>query len=945
MTKDKKELETHRQQQIKKAAAELLHEQMRLTKYLRNHQTKTQDIVSSLSYRLGYTLTYPIRKIVDSLKGKSTPLFHQLKSGEPFLKAYDKNVNQILRLVSGNSQLLPTDSQNSIEGYLDGLSDGVLKGWYRNVHNPFVRLELQVFHKEQIVAKTFCDLYRLDLAQQKIGDGHYGFELNLKDGQKIAEGEITLKLKNGPVLSTYRLQNGVIETIREYELKSTHHSTVGDYKKYDFTFEGLQKDCVCGWIINTAQPEDKVKLILFEEDKFIKSAKANEYRSDVEFVGKGDGKFGFRIKIPYEKLTNQSKLFKVFTEDSVYLGEVAWDANLYKKQLSIHPFKPNKTLYLPIDDGLSKLVLEPLDFKTAVHVHVFYVDVFERICEFLKNIPNSFDLLVSISQDIRSDIDKVINKANLQAKVIIKKVPNRGRDIAPMIVEFGKQLLTYDLALHLHTKKTAHNKNLGELWMLHILKSLLSDQLYLNHIFKLFKYDDKLGLVSPTLIDDLIPFYNWGENHQLATKLFKQIKLNTQILPNEDEAIEFPAGTMFWFRPKALDKLLTSQLNYTSFPKEPIEADGTIAHAIERCVYYIAKQNSYNYLTVEPLKPKPFISKDILISIIIPVYNAKKWLSGAVQSIVTQKAFLANYEIILVDNNSTDGCDGLCKQFAYLYPQIQYYTEVKKGAGNARNLGLKNAKGAYIFFLDADDLIGNTSLQALADKAIHSDAELIVSPLVIFDERQFKEASPYAYTIHQNTLDMRKLKTKKADEVEEKLLYALFSDFGPCAKLYKRSFIEENDLFFPENTNYEDNIFIYNVYLKVNKIEICGSPTYYYRKFQEEKGITQSTSADENSLIEQCVIIKKLQQLAQQKSNKNLGIFVDASFIKKLYWFFNVLDKLPPTNSLFYNYLKEILNKIPNSIIEQEGMQYVSFFKTIRKGDYPKAKSIFSSIK
>jgi len=138
-------------------------------------------------------------------------LFHQLKSGEPFLEAYEKNVDKILRLISGNSKLLPTSTQNSIEGYLDHLLDGILKGWFRNVHNPFVRLELQVHHEQQVVAKTFCDVYRLDLAQQKIGDGHYGFELNLKAIQKQYEGEITLKLKNGPVLSTYRLHNGLIE--------------------------------------------------------------------------------------------------------------------------------------------------------------------------------------------------------------------------------------------------------------------------------------------------------------------------------------------------------------------------------------------------------------------------------------------------------------------------------------------------------------------------------------------------------------------------------------------------------------------------------------------------------------------------------------------------------------------------------------------------------------
>jgi len=928
---DHKELEAHRQQQINKAVAELVHEQMRISKYVRAHQNNTQEIVHSLSYKLGYALTYPIRKILDSFKGKSTTLFHQLKSGEPYLEAYENKVSKILQSFSGSSAFLPAGIKNSIQGYLDGLDKGVLKGWYRDIANPINRIELQLYHNQKIIENIVCDIYRLDLAQQKIGDGHYGFELNLKDVSTKYEGEITVKFKDGPVLGIYRLSKGSVEAIQENELKTEHHSIIGTYKKYDFKFEGLKKDSVCGWIINTEKHEKKVKLNLFSEDEFLKSGTASVYRSDLEFAGKGDGKYGFEIKIPYEKLIDRSVDFKVFTADGVYLGEVAWNSNLYKKQLHINPFKPNKTLHLPIDDGISKLKLAPFDYKIAVHIHVFYTDVFELICEYLKNIPSPFDLLISASGQNQSAIEKIVSKANFSGEVIIKKVPNRGRDIAPMIVEFGKKLLDYDLALHLHTKKTAHNKNLGELWMLHILKCLLSDPLYLNHILKLFKFNDRLGVVAPTLIDDLVRFYNWGDNHKLAVQLFKDIGANTELL-TQKKAIEFPAGTMFWFRPIALINLLNSSLSYPSFPKEPIETDGTIAHAIERCIYYIAEENIYTYLTVEPLKPQPpFLNKEIQISIIIPVYNAKKWLSAAIQSIITQKSFLSAYEIILINNNSTDGSDHLCEQYANLYPQIQFFTETKKGAGNARNLGLSKAKGKYIFFLDADDLIGSTSLQALLDKATYSNAELVVSPLVIFDEHQFKEASPFDFTQFQNTLNMVEFKDRKGDAVEEKLLYALFSDFGPCAKLYKRSFLQENNLLFPENTNYEDNIFIYQVYFKAPKIEICGSPTYFYRKFNEEKGITQSTSADENSLIEQCTIIKTLQQLSEQKSNQHVSRFAQASFVKKLFWFFNVLDELPDTNSLFYKHLNEILKKIPNQIIEQEGRQYISFFKAIRK--------------
>jgi len=697
--------------------------------------------------------------------------------------------------------------------------------------------------------------------------------------------------------------------------------------------------------LNTENPNNKVNILLFKENEYLKKETANIFRSDVAYAGKENGHCGFAIKIPYEKLINGKAIYKVLTEDGVYLGESEWDSNLHKIQISVNPFKETQTLNLPIDNGFSVLNLKPFNFKIAVHVHVFYVDVFEEICQQLKNIPETFDLFISSSKNIKQKIIEVIEYTQLDCNHQFKQVENRGRDIAPMIIEFGEQLLTYDLVLHLHTKKTAHNENLGALWMKHILKCLLSDKFYLNHIFKLFYADQKLGIVAPSLIDDLIRFYNWGENHHLAIQLFKIIDVDIELIKEENATIEFPAGTMFWFRPAALEKLLDHPFTYKNFPEEPIEPDGTIAHAIERCMYYLAQDSGYGYQTVAPLKPSVKLNKnEIHLSVIIPVYNAKKWLSAAIQSIITQQAFLYNYEIILIDNNSTDSSDILCQQLQNLYPSIQYHKETKKGAGNARNLGLLHAKGDYILFLDADDILAKNAFQNLYDKAIISNAELVVSPLVIYDEQGFKEASPLDYTNCQNTLIMNQLKENEIKKNKEKLLYALFSDFGPCAKLYKRSFLTQHQLIFPEDTNYEDNIFIYNVYLNAKQIEICGTPTYFYRKFEEEKGSTQSTSTDENSMIEQCLIIRQLQSKSNQSQFRIFKKYADASYIKKLYWFLNVLNDLPHSNSQFFVLLNQILKDISIETIETYGKQYVDFFKTILAKDYNKAKIKFSII-
>lgn len=924
------------------SAAELIHLYRRINKYIAAHQKNTNDIISSSSYKLGYALTYPIRKIIGIAKGKPTPLFHSLKSGNSYLEDYEMSLFRIVRQLKGfgNGRI---NHSSRIEGYVDTIDKGILSGWYFDTTNTKNRLVIQVFYNDELIESAVCETYRPDLALNKIGDGHYGFSLNFNTYLKKYEGEILLKIKNGPKLRLYEIVNGKILAGKKFELTHFHDGNNNEYKDYEFCYDGIENNHLCGWIRSLKQPQKKITVLLYKEDEFIATSVANVYRSDLEFAKIGDGHYGYKIKIPYKHQIERKATFKAITKNGLYLGETEWIPNFHKKQLFIDPYKSNPDISLPVDDGFSDFEQDIVNYKIAVHIHVFYLDIFEDICNQLKIIPIVFDLFISTSLNKTSEIKAVISKHKLNCTTTVAQVVNRGRDIAPMIVDFGAELLSYDLALHLHTKKTIHNKELGTLWMNHILKCVLSDEVYLGNIFKLFKHDPQLGIAAPTLIDDLKRFYNWGENFDHAKKLMIDIGADPDLISDsENENTEFPAGTMFWFRPVALKKLLNSNLSYRSFPKEPIEPDGTIAHAIERCMYYIAEDSTFTYKTIKPLTPtSKFSGSGIKISIIMPVYNAQKWLVPAVQSVITQKAFLNEFELILIDNNSTDDSYKLCELFESIYPQVRYYKETKKGAGNARNLGLQKATGKYIFFLDADDLITQNCLQALLDKTNASEADLVVSPLVIFNEKGFNEASPFDYTKNQTTLKMHDYKKGAVSEKETGLLYALFSDFGPCAKLYKRSFIEMHNIRFPENTNYEDNIFIYNVYLNAKAIEVCGLPTYYYRKFDEDMGTTQSTSEDEKSLIEQCHIIKELQGLIAGKNAKHLANYANAGFTLKLYWLFNVLKQLPDTNSQFYIHLNQILKKIPVTVLEKYSKHHFPVFKAILKEEFKKAKSIF----
>jgi glycosyltransferase involved in cell wall biosynthesis len=118
-----------------------------------------------------------------------------------------------------------------------------------------------------------------------------------------------------------------------------------------------------------------------------------------------------------------------------------------------------------------------------------------------------------------------------------------------------------------------------------------------------------------------------------------------------------------------------------------------------------------------------------MVSIIIPCFNAQKYIAKAIESVFSQ--LYKDWEIILVDNNSTDGTYAVLEQFAANFPElISVYSENRKGSNYARNLGLNYAKGDYIQFLDADDEIMSSKLQDQLAKMEQAGAQVILGSFV-----------------------------------------------------------------------------------------------------------------------------------------------------------------------------------------------------------------------
>ena len=217
--------------------------------------------------------------------------------------------------------------------------------------------------------------------------------------------------------------------------------------------------------------------------------------------------------------------------------------------------------------------------KIAVHLHLYYRDMLDQCAGYLNNIPFSFDLYVSAAD--KNDPDEITtflkNHIHLLNKIVVKKAQNRGRDLAPLIVDFGKNLLNYDYVAHIHTKKSLHSPYLND-WFEDIMDTLLGSQSTILQIFNLLSGDAKFVYPAPNE-KVLIDKSGWADNYDLAKKLLPQL-LGKKI--DAYPLVEFPQGSMFWAKSSVLSKFLGLKLKYSDFPAEPIPADGTMLHVLER---------------------------------------------------------------------------------------------------------------------------------------------------------------------------------------------------------------------------------------------------------------------------------------------------------------------------------------------------------------------------
>lgn len=227
---------------------------------------------------------------------------------------------------------------------------------------------------------------------------------------------------------------------------------------------------------------------------------------------------------------------------------------------------------------------------------------------------------------------------------------------------------------------------------------------------------------------------------------------------------------------------------------------------------------------------------NLIISVIVPVYNVSIFLRKCLDSMYSQ--IEENWEVILVDDGSTDDSGDICEEYRNKYPNTFVFHKENGGLSDARNAGIKIAKGKYIYFLDSDDWFAPNAISTLLDYAIRNNCEIVqggfyyaYNNYLLYDDRKID-------------IDQIPFVLSREEAMSELIKNEYLKNFA-WGKLYKTSIVKK--YLFQKGKYFEDSYWLHFIINEITNYGVIPTPLYYYR--QRESSISGQFSIKSLDLL------------------------------------------------------------------------------------------------
>lgn len=260
-----------------------------------------------------------------------------------------------------------------------------------------------------------------------------------------------------------------------------------------------------------------------------------------------------------------------------------------------------------------------------------------------------------------------------------------------------------------------------------------------------------------------------------------------------------------------------------------------------------------------------------MVSVIIPVYQAEKYLARCISSVIGQT--YEKWEILLLDDGSMDKSLSICREAAQKDMRVRVFHHKNMGVAATRNRGLDEAHGQFVYFLDSDDWIEKDTLFAMVSAMAEHHADVCICGFQYMkgDGCEKHDFPDYGKVSKSGFMDRHFWE-----------LYDNASLFNIGTKLYKRKIIEENSLrFHTDMVVYEDIRFCLDYIDRSEQIYLCGTPFYYYFMDNVSSSLHGYKSEFWNSTSEYCHILMNNFTDKIPSSNKAILLCLYRAFLQE----------------------------------------------------------------
>ncbi len=241
------------------------------------------------------------------------------------------------------------------------------------------------------------------------------------------------------------------------------------------------------------------------------------------------------------------------------------------------------------------------------------------------------------------------------------------------------------------------------------------------------------------------------------------------------------------------------------------------------------------------------------------MYNAEKYIANCLDSILNSDLPKDEYEVIVVNDGSTDRGPGIVQAYASLFPNFLYLTQDNQGQGVARNYGIREANGEYLWCIDSDDQICNNVLFLFDLIRDYHNIDIIETKMI-------EEQSDGTINYH-----------KELDNSIEIFsgAYFIINGYWPasvCTKLMRKQFLTENNLFFLSGIVHEDSELSYRLYAYADLVLKCNRHTYIYRYNYSSTDRSKEPHKILKGLISNIALYKSFEELASTFERTNIAM-------------------------------------------------------------------------